>query len=484
MSFSFCMNVQNIQSKTYNINQNNQSKNHTNAIHNRVLLEDSFCFLSAISSEKNSINNTLTTSPSFGGLFSKKNYEDKPYKEKWFTPSINYENGKIFVNVSKPLALLDVLKSKYFSYDKNYKYEILTKENKKPLTNGQIEMINNILNNRNCINLFNIKDFDYVLNLKDKEFVDACFEQKIQPTKVKPSLINILKKLNGATDEKGKKKYSDLSVNEIEYVNENNIEFFDKIYKFKNKYKYMKGFDEHNVFLQNIEKTNTLIDFMSEIKCYLLPDLICKAIQSEHFDKWMNILKETKKLWETDSKKACNTSYCSYFYRLDSPAISRQYNPVIVDEILKEAKTRNINIHINVLLDRNIAEEIIKKLNQGDEESAIFTMWTGHIVSPKVKIELAKLKEKRELTKSDYAVFEYAMNNNVDGSIIDVIENKPNLASVVALYQETHRVYASEFLSEEAASNKALFERENDYTADETKVIHRLLTEHPVHSCP
>ena len=84
----------------------------------------------------------------------------------------------------------------------------MTKENKKPLTNGQIELLNGILNNRNCINLFNVKDFDYVLKLKDKGFVDACFNHEIQPTTVKSSFIEIFKKLNEKIDENGKKKYS------------------------------------------------------------------------------------------------------------------------------------------------------------------------------------------------------------------------------------------------------------------------------------
>jgi len=484
------MDVQNIQPKinsntTVNLKHKQQLNNQFN-----LLISKSICNQQSVESQQVYVQNLPAfgvdiNSPSFGGLFSRNEpYSERPYRKKLFSPLLIHKDSKVFVNTSKPAEVVQILKEKYFSYDKDYKYEVLTEENKKPLTNGQVEILNGILNNRNCINLFNIKDFDYVLKHKDKGFVAACFNHEIQPTKVKPSLINIFKKLNDAIDEKGKQKYSNLSLSDIENVTEENFEFFDKVYKYTNSGRFLGGYRERQALLQHIEKASKLIDFAIKSNVVLNGELSCKVLYSEHFDKWMNILNELQILWETDKRKSgYDGFYGSYFNTLDKTVESEKYNPVIVDEVLKEAKNRNIDFHKKVLLDENLANEILKKFNQGYEDDAVFMMWTGQRVTPEIKIELAKLREKRELTKDDYAVFEYALNNDVKSSIVDVIENKPNLASVVARVQDINRVY-SRFSSEIRIASKTIFERKNDYTEDETNVIHRLLNEHPIDSNP
>ncbi len=482
------MDVQNIQPKINSTTNANLKHKHQLNNQPKLLVGKPIMDSAAVKSQQVYVQNLPVfgvniNSPSFSGLFSKNEpYCDRPYRKKLFSPLLIYKDSKIFVNTSKPREVVQILKEKYFSYDADYKYEVLTEENKKPLTNGQIELLNGILNNRNCINLFNIKDFDYVLNLKDKGFVDACFSHEIQPTKVKPSLVNIFKKLNEVTDEKGKKKYSNLSLSDIENVTEENFESFDKIYNYTNSRYFYGGYEIRQTLLQNIEKANLLIDFMTKHKV-VLEVLISKVLCSEHFDKWMNILNELQILWETDKRKSgYDDFYGSYFYTLDENVQSKKYNPVVVDKVLKDAKNRNINIHKRVLLDKNLAKVILKALHQGDEDAAIFMMWTGQRLTPEIKLELDKLNEKRELTKDDYAVFECALNNNVKSSIVDVIENKPNLASIIAQYQDINRVYSRE-ISEHKVANKSIFNRKNDYTEYETKIIQRLLKEQPIASC-
>ena len=478
MRFRFCMNVQNIQPKNH-LSINTTFQPQKNFIVSDSNIKDVFVKEKSFQTQSLDVK---FSSPSFSGLFSP--YSDRPYKRKLFSPKLIYEDGKIFVNTSKPTEVVQILKEKYFSYDEYYKYEVLTKENKKPLTNGQIELLNGILNNRNGINLFNVKDFDYVLKLKDKGFVDACFNHKIQPTTVKSSFIEIFKKLNEEIDEKGKKKYSNLSLSDIENVTEENFEFFEKVYNYTNRRYFFGCHGVREAFLQNIEKSNLLIDFAIKSNVVLNGELSCKVLYSEHFDKWMNILNELQILWEKDKQKSgYDGFYGSYLDTLAETIESEKYNPVIVDEVLKEAKNHNIDFHKKVLLDENLANEILKKFNQGYEDDAVFMMWTGQRVTPEIKIELAKLREKRELTKDDYAVFEYALDNDVKSSIVDVIENKPNLASIVAQYQDINRVY-SRFSSETRVASKTIFERKNDYTEEETKVIHRLLNEHPIDSNP
>lgn len=474
------MNVQNIQPKIYFNNKYQTSKN-LNSKNSPIFVDDSTVKSHIVLAQDLSVFNSQVKSPSFGGWFDKTEvpYDEKPYKRKLFSQDLIYEKGKIYVNTSNPMVVKQILKEKYFSYDKDYKYEILTEENKKPLTNAQVEMLNNILNNRNCINLFNIKDFDYVLKHKDKGFVAACFANEISPTQVQDSYIGIFKKLNEATDDRGNKKYSRLALSDIENVTEENFEFFDKVYNYSVYGRFGGSHKERQALLQNIENANLLIDFLTESNVILESDLSCKIVQSEHFDKWMNILNEIQNAWEIDSKKSGQTRFfITYFDLFEQAVESKKYNPIIIDKVLKEAQNRDISVHKNVLLDKNIAKEILKKLNCGDEDDAIFMMWTGHMLTQEIKLELTKLREKRELTRVDYAVFEYAMNNNIKSSVLDVIENKPNLASVIAHYQEIRRVFG-EVSSKTQEANKSLFNKKNDYTEDETNVIHKLLNKYP-----
>ena len=183
-------------------------------------------------------------------------------------------------------------------------------------------------------------------------------------------------------------------------------------------------------------------------------------LKSENFDKTIEVLKKVRNYYSPEE------------YKKNIKAIGKGrliFSPEKIEQSLECAKELKIRLYPDFWRDFRNFNTLPKYCKHNRYSEAKYLGVLGKPVGKNLKKALDKNIDKMN-TRDDFLIFEFAKNTVDSDEFLKILQEKPNLVKIAALWQDNKEFFSDDYESLEHERYQFL-SKEKDYTDEEVKFV-------------